>query len=154
MSIRLNEDEAWSVIEGSHTGIITTLRADGSPVTLPMWFVVIDRNVCFFTFAPTKKVARIARDPRASFLVESGEKWAELRAVHLSGHLEPITDEPAIARIDAAMDEKYLAFRTEREAMPAATQQRYEASKRFYRLVPEHRMLTWDNARLRIKEGS
>jgi general stress protein 26 len=154
MSVRLNEDEAWSVIEGSHTGIITTLRADGSPVTLPMWFVVIDRAVCFFTFAPTKKVARIAHDPRASFLVESGEKWAELRAVHLSGHLEPVTDEATIARIDTAMDEKYLAFRTEREAMPAATQQRYEASKRFYRLVPEHRMLTWDNARLRLKEPS
>jgi hypothetical protein len=52
------------------------------------------------------------------------------------------------------MDEKYLAFRTEREAMPAATQQHYEASKRFYRLVPEHRMLTWDNARLRLKDDS
>ena len=44
MSVRLSEDEAWSVIEGSHTGIITTLRADGSPVTLPMWFVVIERH--------------------------------------------------------------------------------------------------------------
>jgi general stress protein 26 len=154
MSVRLNEDEAWSVIEGSHTGIITTLRADGSPVTLPMWFVVIDRTVCFFTFAHTKKVARITRDSRASFLVEHGDKWAELRAVHLSGRLEPVTDDTTIGRIDAAMDEKYSAFRTQHEAMPRATQELYAASKRFYRLVPEHRTLTWDNARLELKESS
>ena len=154
MSVRLSEDEAWSVIEGSHTGIITTLRADGSPVTLPMWFVVIDRAVCFFTFAPTKKVARIKRDPRASFLVESGERWIDLQAVHLSGHLEPVTDDDAIARIDAAMEDKYASFRTQHEAMPAATQARYEASKRYYRLVPEHRMLTWDNALLRLQDKS
>jgi PPOX class probable F420-dependent enzyme len=151
MSIRLDEDEAWSVIEGSHTGILTTLRADGSPVTLPMWFVVINRTLCFSTFPRTKKVARLTRDPRAAFLVESGEKWAELCAVHLSGHLEPVTDEPTMARIDAAMDEKYRAFRTSRAAMPAATQE-YYATKRFYRLVPEHRMLTWDNSRLELKE--
>jgi PPOX class probable F420-dependent enzyme len=154
MSVRLSEDEAWSVIESAHTGIITTLRADGSPVTLPMWFVVVDRTVCFFTFVHTKKVARIARDPRASFLVESGERWAELRAVHLSGRLEAVTDEAEKARIDAAMDEKYRAFRTDRSDMPRATQELYDAGKRFFRLLPEHRMLTWDNARLELKGSS
>ncbi len=153
MSIRLSDDEAWSVIEGSHTGILTTLRSDGSPVTLPMWFVVIDRAVCFSTFPRTKKVARIAHDPRAAFLVESGQEWAKLRAVHLSGHLEPITEPTAAESIDAAMDKKYGAFRTARRAMPTATQDFY-ATKCFYRLVPEYRTLTWDNSRLELKEPS
>ena len=151
MGIRLTDDEAWAVIEGSHTGILTTLRSDGSPVTLPMWFVVVDRAVCFSTFSRTKKVARIARDPRAAFLVESGREWAKLRAVHLGGHLEPITDAASIERIDAAMEEKYRAFRTARSAMPTATQDFY-ASRRFYRLVPDHRTLTWDNSRLELRE--
>jgi nitroimidazol reductase NimA-like FMN-containing flavoprotein (pyridoxamine 5'-phosphate oxidase superfamily) len=151
MSIRLNEGEAWSVIEDAHTGILTTLRADGSPVTLPMWFVVIDRSVCVLTFPRTKKVARIANDPRAAFLVESGERWAELCAVHLSGHLEPVLDDATMQRIDLAMDEKYGAFRTARAAMPASARDQY-ATKRFFRLVPEHRMLTWDNSRLELKE--
>jgi PPOX class probable F420-dependent enzyme len=153
MSIRLTEDEAWAVIEGSHTGILTTLRRDGSPVTLPMWFVVVNRAVCFSTFLPTKKVARMARDPRVSFLVESGHKWAELRAVHLSGHVEPVTDQEGIAAIDTALESKYAAFRTGRSSMPAATQE-YYATKRFYRLVPAHRMLTWDNRRLELQEPS
>ena len=51
------------------------------------------------------------------------------------------------------MDEKYRAFRTARRAMPTATQEFY-AAKRFYRFVPEHRTLTWDNSRLELKEPS
>jgi PPOX class probable F420-dependent enzyme len=151
MSIRLSEEEAWSVIERSHTGILTTLRADGSPVTLPMWFVALDKTVCFTTFERTKKLARIRHDPRASFLVESGTYWAELCAVHLSGTIEAVDDEPTQTRIDAAMDDKYGAFRTARTDMPDATRNAY-TSKRFLRLVPEPRILTWDNSRIALKE--
>src|SRR5580692_4613305 len=114
MSIRLTPDEAWDVLDRSHTGILTTLRADGAPLTLPTWFVALDRTICFTTPSRTKKVARLRRDPRASFLVESGERWAELQAVHLGGHVELIDDEPTKVRIDAAMDAKYAPFRTAR----------------------------------------
>jgi PPOX class probable F420-dependent enzyme len=148
MGIRFSEEEAWAFIARSHTGILTTLRADGSPVTLPMWFVVDDRSVCFRTFAPTKKVARIAHDPRASFLVESGERWAELAAVHLSGRIEQVVDDDATQRIDAAIVAKYAGFFSPRAEMPESAQRAYAASKRFYRLVPEPRILSWDNARL------
>src|SRR5262249_6282652 len=133
MGIRLSDDEAWAVIEGSHTGILTTLRADGSPITLPTWFVVLDRAIGLMTPAGTKKHARIAHDPRASFLVESGERWAELRGVHLSGRVEPVEDEAAIERLAGALDAKYRAFRTERTDMPEKTRERY-AHRRYYRL--------------------
>lgn len=151
MSIRLSTDEAWEVLARAHTGILTTLRRDGSPVTLPTWFVTLDRTVCFFTPSRTKKVARIRHDPRASFLVESGERWAELCAVHLSGKIEPVEDEAAIARIDTGMDEKYAAFRTASSAMPESTRD-YYAGRSFFRLVPESRILTWDNSRIPVKE--
>ena len=147
MSIRLSEDEAWAVVEGSHTGILTTLRADGSPVALPIWFVVDGRTICFMSFEGTKKLARIARDPRASFLVESGERWAELRAVHLSGLIEPVEDEAEQRTIDGALDAKYAAFRTARAEMPEKTRAVY-ATKRFFRFRPGPRLLTWDNSRI------
>jgi PPOX class probable F420-dependent enzyme len=147
MSIRLSPDEAWGVLEGSHTGILTTLRADGTPATLPVWFVVLDRTICFATPSRTKKVARIRRDSRASFLVESGQRWAELRAVHLSGNVERVDDERTKARIDAALDAKYAPFRTARAEMPEATREFY-AGRTFFRMVPGPRLLTWDNSRL------
>ena len=101
MSVRLAPDEAWSVVEAAHTGILTTLRADGRPVALPVWFVVLDRTVCMSAPTRTKKVARIRHDPRASFLVESGERWAELEAVHLDGRVE-IVEDPAVEAGHAA----------------------------------------------------
>jgi PPOX class probable F420-dependent enzyme len=146
MGIRLSPDEAWDVIGQSHTGILTTLRANGSPVTLPTWFAVLDRTICLFTPSGTKKVVRVRRDPRASFLVESGERWAELRAVHVSGLLEIVEDEPTKARITEALDEKYAAFRSTNQMSQATTD--YYATRTYLRLVPEPRLLTWDNRRL------
>jgi PPOX class probable F420-dependent enzyme len=150
MSIRLSSDEAWHVLSQSHTGILTTLRRDGSPISLPIWFVALDQTICFSTPSRTKKVGRIRRDPRASFLVESGERWAELRAVHLSGHIEAVDDQPTQARINAALDDKYAAFRTASADMPDATREHY-ASRRFFRFVPGPRVLTWDNSRIPVE---
>jgi PPOX class probable F420-dependent enzyme len=153
MGIRLSEDEAWAVIAAAHTGILTTLRADGAPVTLPMWFVADGHTVVFTTFEGTKKLARIRRDPRASFLVESGARWAELCAVHLSGTIEMVEDPAEVARLDALLDDKYASFRTARSAMPEKTADHY-SGKHTLRLVPSGRVLTWDNSRLALRDGA
>jgi PPOX class probable F420-dependent enzyme len=147
MSVRLTPDEAWGVLERAHTGILTTLRRDGMPISLPMWFVVLDRTICIGAPSGTKKLARLRHDPRASFLVESGERWAELEAVHLTGRVEMVNDEAEIARIDDALDKKYAAFRTASTEMPQATRNHY-AGRTYLRLVPDDRILSWDNRKL------
>ncbi|MGB7867869.1 MAG: pyridoxamine 5'-phosphate oxidase family protein [Mycobacterium sp.] len=150
MSIRLTADEAWEAVESAHIGILTTLRRDGMPIALPVWFVVDDRSVALMTPAGTKKIARIRHDPRASFLVESGEQYAELRGVHLTGRVEAVEDALATSRIEAAVEAKYAAFRPPADSLPAAAQA-YYAKQVFLRFVPEGRILTWDNARLVMK---
>jgi PPOX class probable F420-dependent enzyme len=152
VSVRLSADEAWQVIEGAHTGILTTLRSDGSPITLPVWFVVMDRTVCLSAPSRTKKVSRVRHDPRAAFLVESGMKWAELQAVHLSGDLEIVEDEPSRQLIAAAIERKYHDFQTPGEAMPADTRAHY-AERTFLRLRPHQRFLSWDNSRMELGEA-
>ena len=149
MSVRLSTEEAWAVLDLAHTGILTTLRADGMPITLPVWFVVLDGTIALAAPSKTKKVARVGHDPRASFLVESGERWAELCAVHLTGRIEVVEAEATMAAIDAALEEKYAAFRTSRDAMPAPTRAHY-AGRTFLRLWPDGRVLSWDNARLEL----
>jgi PPOX class probable F420-dependent enzyme len=149
VGVRLSEDEAWAVLTDAHVGIFTTLRRDGMPVALPVWFVVLDRTICLAAPTRTKKVARLRHDPRASFLVESGERWAELEAVHLTGTVEFVDDLDEIARIDDALDEKYAAFRTARAAMPERTQEHY-AGRTFFRLRPDERIISWDNRRLKL----
>ncbi len=151
MGFRLTADEAWEVIAASHTGILTTLRRDGTPVTLPVWFVVDAHTVAVMTPSSTKKIARIRRDPRASFLVESGERWQDLRAVHLTGRVEVVDDPVATARLREAVNTKYADFRPAGAALPTKTQD-YYANETFLRFTPEGRMLTWDNSQIPLSK--
>src|SRR5882724_9088611 len=107
MSVALPDDEAWEFVAGALTGMVTTLRRDGYPVTLPVWFVALDRRIYFRTPASSKKVARVARDQRAGFLVEAGERWAELIAVSFQAAAARVTDDQLCARVLAARAEKY-----------------------------------------------
>ena len=153
MSIRLSPDEAWEALAQAHTGIFTTLRRDGMPIALPVWFVAIDRSICLAAPSRTKKLARLRHDPRASFLIESGERWVDLLAVHLTGRCELLDlekDRALIERIDDELDVKYAKFRSDHTAMPQKTQEHY-AARTFIRFVPDTRVLTWDNSRMPMK---
>lgn len=147
--VRLSPDEAWERIAASHTGIFTTLRRDGVPISLPVWFVALDRQIYVTTPPKSKKVARVRNDARSSFLVEAGERWAELTAVHLTGSTTIIdADDDLIERIGAASDAKYSAFRTVRSEMPTATREHYGRTSAYLRFTPDERIVSWDNARL------
>ena len=150
MSVRLSEEEAWDVLRDAHTGILVTLRRDGSPIALPVWFVVEDRAIYVSGPKSGKKFSRIRHDDRVSFLVESGEAWRELCAVHVSGRAEIVAD-PDWEHVDGLVGEKYRGFITPREQMPERTREHYDVGRMLVRIVAEGKMLTWDNSRLDIE---
>lgn len=146
---RMTEDEIWAFVTNAHTGILTTLRRDGSPVALPLWFVCLDRQIYFTTRG--RKLERIRHDSRASFLVESGEKWSELKAVHISGVAEVVELSPDLAqRYHEESGRKYTGFRTEMAEMPQGTAEHYRKTMGgVIRFTPTGKILNWDNAKLR-----
>jgi len=146
--LRLTNAEAWEVLARTHTGILVSLRRDGVPVALPVWFVTLDERIYVTTPVHTKKLARVRHDPRVAFVVESGERWAELVGIHLTGAAHVVTDPELLERVAAALDAKYRTFRTERAGMPAATRAYYDTPTATIEIVPDARLLTWDNARL------
>jgi len=148
VSVRLEAEEAWQLVAAAHTGILVTLRRDGVPIALPMWFVALDRQIYVRTLTRSKKMARVRRDPRVSFLVEEGERWAELRAVHLTGRVEVVADGSLVGRLEQEMQRKYAGFTTARAAMPGATRRHYEQQFAFLRIVPDERFISWDNRKL------
>jgi nitroimidazol reductase NimA-like FMN-containing flavoprotein (pyridoxamine 5'-phosphate oxidase superfamily) len=151
VSIRLSRDEAWSELAGAHTGILTSLKADGTPITLPIWFVALDERIYFSAPARTKKIARLRRNPRCCLLVESGTYWRELKAVLLTGDAQEVHDESTMQRVRAALDAKYGSYRSERSSMPAETRSVYEdPGGVMFEIVPDDRILTWDNARIEL----
>lgn len=152
-SVRLSDDEAWAVLARAHTGVLTSLRRDGMPISLPVWFVAIDGRIYVSGQSHTKKFARIRRDPRVSFLVESGERWTDLGGVHITGRARFLDDPGLGERVAAALHEKYSTFRLPRAQMPDATRARYETAVSTIEIVPDHRILSWDNARLFGRQG-
>ena len=87
-----------------------------------------------------------------SFLVESGEHWAQLRGVHLTGRARFVTEPDLLASVSDALHAKYDAFRTPRPAMPDLTRAAYEAEAATIEIVPDGRILSWDNDRLELAE--
>ena len=150
MGISLSEDEAWDFIAQSHTGILTTLRRDGTPISLPLWFAAFDRAVWFQTPNRSMKVRRVACDPRACFLVESGEAWRELKAVMAIGTTAIVEDDDARARAGEAISRKYATFRPDLGKAPEATRKHYGGGTATLRFTPE-RFVSWDNARIRFR---
>jgi PPOX class probable F420-dependent enzyme len=73
----LNEQHRKFLSE-PHFGIVTTLRADGSPHSTVVWVDVDDDGVVYNTQAGRTKADNVERDPRAAVLVidaEDSGRW-------------------------------------------------------------------------------
>lgn len=147
-TVRMTQDEIWHFLEDGHTGILTTLRRDGMPIAMPIWYAVLDHEIYISTRG--KKLSRIRKDPRASFLVEEGEHWSKLKAVHMTGVAEIVDlDDTLSARFREEIDRKYRDYRTAGTAMPKATREVYQKSiSGIVRFTPDERVLHWDNGKL------
>ena len=153
LSVRLTPDEAWDVLERAHTGILTTLRRDGMPITLPMWFVVLDRTICISAPSGTKKVARL--QPRPACVVPRGVGGAVGGARSRPSHRSDRGGDRRRrdrGRIGRAIDAKYAAFRTAGAEMPAGDARRTTPVAPYLRLVPDERILSWDNRKLGLAD--
>jgi hypothetical protein len=151
VGVRLTEEEAWAELVAAHTGILTTLRRDGRPVSLPVWFVALDRHVYVRTPARTHKVGHVQHDPRATFLVERGERWAELCAVMLHADVGLLDAGAERDTVESVLHDKYARFRTEDAQLPDATRAHYAVESALLKLTPVGRLVTWDNSKLRLR---
>jgi PPOX class probable F420-dependent enzyme len=65
-------DEQWRafVSQGTRTGKLSTVRADGSPHVAPVWFLLDGDHVLFNTAKESVKGRNLARDGRAALCVD------------------------------------------------------------------------------------
>ena len=79
------------MLEGSRTGKLATVRADGSPHVVPVWFTFDDAGrVIFLTGVDTVKARNMRRDRRVSIAVDDEQmpfSWARV-----DGTAELVTD--------------------------------------------------------------
>jgi nitroimidazol reductase NimA-like FMN-containing flavoprotein (pyridoxamine 5'-phosphate oxidase superfamily) len=149
VSIKLNDEEAWAFLRAGHTGILSTLRADGYPVALPIWFVVENETIYTRTPVTASKIKRIRRDSRGSFLVEHGLHWRELQAVVVPVDARVVDDQDLSEQIFEKLDTKYEEYRS---ANQPDTVKRHYAENFAIAMRPTGPFVTWDNTRLRLPD--
>ena len=67
----MTRDEALAFIaEGTRTGHLATVRADGRPHVAPIWFVVDGDDIVFNTGAASVKGRNLAREGQASISID------------------------------------------------------------------------------------
>jgi hypothetical protein len=70
----MTHDESVDFISaGTRTGKLATVRANGAPHVTPIWFVVDGEDLVFNTWHTSAKAKHLARDPRASLVVDLEE---------------------------------------------------------------------------------
>ena len=78
---------------------LATINPDGYPHLVTMYYTLIDSKIAFWTYRTSQKALNLARDPRISCLVESGEAYFDLRGVQIQGTVETVTDPDAVYQI-------------------------------------------------------
>ncbi len=150
MGVTLNQQEIDDFLTKGHTLVITCLDKDGYPHSTPVWYVYMDGHVVFRIRTNSHKHKHITRNPKVTGLVETGERWRDLKAVMIRGQAQSIQDEATQRRYDAMLNEKYANFREAGSNLPSGTQKFYSVGKAYYRVVPQKKLATWDNQKIRL----
>jgi PPOX class probable F420-dependent enzyme len=70
----MSTEEAYRFLaEGRRTGKVATVRPDGSPHVVPVWFVLDGADLVFTTGAQSAKGRALRRDPRLALTVDLEE---------------------------------------------------------------------------------
>jgi PPOX class probable F420-dependent enzyme len=80
------------VAEGTRTGKLATVRADGRPHVVPVWFVLDGADLVFTTWRDSAKGRALRRDPRVALCVD--EERPPFAFVLIEGRVT-ISEEPA-----------------------------------------------------------
>ncbi|MEU2433142.1 PPOX class F420-dependent oxidoreductase [Streptomyces sp. NPDC007861] len=90
--------EQWRafVSEGTRTGKLSTVRADGSPHVAPVWFVLDGDDIVFNTGKRTVKGRNLVRDGRVALCVDDDRP--PFAYVLIRGRAE-VSEEPAELRL-------------------------------------------------------
>src|SRR6267142_6576313 len=97
--IRMTDEETVQFLEDGRTLQVATIGADGMPHLVAMWYCSLDGDLAFWTYAKSQKVVDLRRDERIACLVETGERYEELRGVQVRGRGELVEDRAIIEQV-------------------------------------------------------
>jgi PPOX class probable F420-dependent enzyme len=94
------------LMAGTHTGKLAVVRADGSPLVVPIWFVLDGDDIIFMTGAGSVKGKSLRRDGRVSICVD--EEAPPYAFVRVDGTVTIDTDLERMLPWSTAIGGRYM----------------------------------------------
>jgi len=142
--IRMNDEEIRAFLEEQRILQVATIGKDGWPHLIAMWYVLINDQVVFWTYAKSQKADNLRRDPRITCLVESGVRYDELRGVQIKGRAIINDDRETVQRIGEVIFERYTGPLNDNTRQLVSAQ----APKRVVVFVEPVEIVSWDHRKL------
>jgi PPOX class probable F420-dependent enzyme len=151
--VTMTPDEVAAMLAATRKVQLATINADGSVHLVAMYYVLMSGQITFWTYRSSQKARNLARDPRVTCLVESGEQYFDLRGVQVRGTAELIDDPAAVREIGrrvaagmAGLPGDIPGGATGTDALESYVE--HAARKRVGFTVRPGRVISWDHSRL------
>jgi PPOX class probable F420-dependent enzyme len=142
--VAMTAADTAALLAGSHKLQLATINRDGTPHLVTMFYVMLGGRIAFWTYRSSQKARNLARDPRVTCLVETGEEYFELRGVQVVGTVRHIEDPAGVLEIGRGG----AAVTTGMTADALAEYTARTARKRVGFVVEPLRVISWDHRRL------
>jgi len=140
----MTDEEIRAFLEEGRTLQVATIDRDGAPHIVSMWYALLDGEVAFWTYAKSQKIVNLRRDPRLACLVETGERYNELRGIQLRGRALISDDRAVVQRLGEMVWERYTGPLDESARQAVAVQ----GTKRVAVIVKPLEVISWDHRKL------
>ncbi|HEX6477341.1 MAG TPA: pyridoxamine 5'-phosphate oxidase family protein [Ktedonobacteraceae bacterium] len=143
--IRMNDEEIRAFLEEQRILQVATIDHDGWPHLVALWYVLVNDQIVFWTYAKSQKALNLQRDARLTCLVESGVRYEELRGVQIKGRAVINDDRETVQRIGEDIYKRYTGgpLNDNIRQMVAA-----QAPKRVLVFVEPVEIVSWDHRKL------
>jgi PPOX class probable F420-dependent enzyme len=101
--VQMTAAEIADMLAANRKVQLATINPDGYPHLVTMYYTLVDGKIAFWTYRTSQKALNLARDPRISCLVETGEAYFDLRGVQIQGTVDTITDPDAVYQLGLAI---------------------------------------------------
>jgi PPOX class probable F420-dependent enzyme len=142
--IRMSDEEIRSFLLEQRTLQVATIDHDGWPHLIAMWYVLINDQIVFWTYAKSQKAVNLRRDDRLTCLIETGVLYDELRGVQIKGRAIIKDDRETVQRIGEAIFERNTGPLNDNTRLLVAAQ----AAKRVLVFVEPVEIISWDHRKL------
>jgi Pyridoxamine 5'-phosphate oxidase len=158
--VRMTAGEVAAMLAAGRKVQLATINPDGYPHLVTMYYTLVDGKIAFWTYRTSQKALNLARDPRISCLIETGEAYFDLRGVQIQGVVQTIDDPAGVLEIgmgigavmgNPAVGEGAAGGATRAEADAGTAIREYVANaarKRLAYIVQPRRVISWDHTKL------